>query len=148
MTVGLQITGPASKPKTQVISSAGLSENEALSWLMFGQPLNSVSSGDAEAVNAKSMALNAGGSFLVGTLGQKIGLDQATLSNSRVLGDSTLTVGEQLSPRFFVSYGVSLLGLGQIITLKYLLIKGLDATVEYEQTQQRTQNSAGLNWRK
>ncbi len=148
MTVGLQITGPASKPKTQVISSAGLSENEALSWLMFGQPLNNVSAGDAETVNAKSMALNAGGSYLVGTLGQKIGLDQATLSNSRALGDSTLTVGEQLSPRFFVSYGVSLLGLGQIITLKYLLIKGLDATLEYEQTQQRTQNSAALNWRK
>lgn len=148
MTVGLQIIGPASRPKTQVISSAGLSENEALSWLMFGQPLNSVSAGDAETVTAKSMALNAGGSYLVGTLGQKIGLDQATLTNSRVLGDSTLTVGEQISPRFFVSYGVSLLGLGQIITLKYLLIKGLDATLEYEQTQQRTQNSAALNWRK
>lgn len=148
MTVGLQITGPASKPKTQVISSAGLPENEALSWLMFGQPLNNVSSGDAETVNAKSMALNAGGSYLVGTLGQKIGLDQATLTSSRTLGDSTLTVGEQISPRFFVSYGVSLLGLGQIITLKYLLIKGLDATLEYEQTQQRTQNAAALNWRK
>lgn len=148
MTVGLQITGPASRPKTQVVSSAGLPENEALSWLMFGQPLNSVSSGDAQTVNAKSMALNAGGSYVVGSLGQKIGLDQASLTNTRALGDSTLTVGEQISPRFFVSYGVSLLGIGQIITLKYLLIKGLDATVEYEQSQTRTQTSAALNWRK
>lgn len=148
MTVGLQITGPASRPKTQVVSSAGLPENEALSWLMFGQPLNNVSSGDAETVNAKSMALNAGGSYLVGTLGQKIGLDQASLTNTRALGDSTLTIGEQISPRFFVSYGVSLLGIGQIITLKYLLIKGLDVTLESEQSQSRTQNSAALNWRK
>lgn len=148
LTVGLRITGPASNPKTQVLSSTGLPENEALSWLMFGQPLNNVSAGDAQAVNAKSMALNAGGSYLVGTLGQKIGLDQASVTSTRALGDSTLTIGEQISPRFFVSYGVSLLGIGQIITLKYLLFKGFDITIESEQSQVRTQNSAALNWRR
>jgi len=94
------------------------------------------------------MALNAGGSVLVGTLGRQIGLDQASISDSRALGGSTLTIGKQLSPKFFVSYGVSLLGIGQVITLKYLLKKGLDITVESEQSDQREQTSAALNWRK
>ena len=75
-------------------------------------------------------------------------MEQASLTNTRALGDSTLTIGEQISQRFFVSYGVSLLGIGQIITLKYLLIKGLDVTLESEQSQSRTQNAAALNWRR
>jgi hypothetical protein len=41
-----------------------------------------------------------------------------------------------------------LLGIGQIITLKYLLQKGLDITIETEQSDKREQSSAALNWRK
>ena len=94
------------------------------------------------------MALNAGGSYLVGTLGNKVGLDEASISDSRALGDSTLTIGKQISPRLFVSYGVSLLGIGQVITLKYLLKAGLDISIESEQSDLREQSSAALNWRK
>lgn len=148
ITVGLQITGYASKPKTRVVSSQAMSDTDALSWLLFGRPLVAVSAGQASSLNARSMALNAGGSLLVGTLGRQIGLDQASISGSRALGDSTLTIGKQLSPRFFVSYGVSLLGIGQVITLKYLLKKGLDISLETEQSELREQSSAALNWRK
>jgi translocation and assembly module TamB len=148
ITVGLQITGYASKPRTRVVSSQAMSDTDALSWLLFGRPLVAVSAGQASSLNARSMALNAGGSLLVGTLGRQIGLDQASISGSRALGDSTLTIGKQLSPKLFVSYGVSLLGIGQVITLKYLLSKGLDISIETEQTDLREQSSAALNWRK
>jgi translocation and assembly module TamB len=148
ITVGLEITGYASNPRTRVVSDPAMSDSEALSWMLFGRPLNSVNSSQAQAINTKSMALNAGGTLLVGTLGKQIGLDQASISDSRALGDSTLTIGKQLSPKFFVSYGVSLLGIGQIITLKYLLQKGLDITIETEQSDKREQSSAALNWRK
>ena len=148
ITVGMEITGYASNPKTRVVSNPSMTESEALSWLLFGGPLNSVSSSQADSINARAMALNAGGSMLVGTLGRQIGLDKASVSDTRALGDSTLTVGKQLSPKFFVSYGVSLLGIGQVITLKYLLKKGLDITVESEQTDKREETSAALNWRK
>jgi translocation and assembly module TamB len=148
ITVGLEITGYASNPKTRVVSNPSMTDSEALSWLLFGGPLNSVSSSQADSINAKAMAFNAGGNLLIGTLGSQFGLDRASLSDSRALGDSTLTIGKQLSPKLFVSYGVSLLGIGQVITLKYLLKKGLDITVESEQTDQREETSAALNWRK
>lgn len=148
ITVGLEITGLASRPRTRVVSNPAMSDSDALSWLLFGRPITQVSAGQANSINARSMALNAGGSVLVGTLGRQIGLDQASISDSRALGGSTLTIGKQLSPKFFVSYGVSLLGIGQVITLKYLLQKGLDITVESEQSDQREQTSAALNWRK
>jgi translocation and assembly module TamB len=148
ITVGMEITGYASKPKSRVVSDPSMTDSEALSWLVFGTELNSVSASEADSINAKAMALNAGGNVLVGTLGRQIGLDKASISETRALGESTLTVGKQLSPKFFVSYGVSLLGIGQVITLKYLLKKGLDITVESEQTDDREETSAALNWRK
>lgn len=148
ITVGLEITGYASNPQTRVVSNPSMSDSEALSWLMFGRPLNAVSSSQADSIKAKEMALNAGASMLVGTLGRQIGLDKASISDTRALGDSTLTVGKKLSPKLFVSYGVSLFGIGQVITLKYLLKKGLDITVETEQSDRREETSAALNWRK
>ncbi len=148
VTVGLLVTGSAAKPRTRVVASPAMSDSDALSWLLFGRPLNAVNQNQAQSINARSMALNAGGSILVGTLGRQIGLDQASVSGSRILGDSTLTLGKQLSPRIFVSYGVSLLGIGQVITLKYLLKKGLDISIESEKSELREQSSAALNWRK
>jgi translocation and assembly module TamB len=148
ITVGLEVTGSASNPKTRVISNPTMTDSEALSWLLFGRALHLVNANQAQTINAKSMALNAGGSLLLGSVGKQIGLDHASLSDSRVLGDSTLTIGKQLSPRLFVSYGVSLLGIGQVITLKYLLKQGLDISIESEQSNRHEQTSAALNWRK
>jgi translocation and assembly module TamB len=148
ITVGLEITGSAVNPKTSTVSNPSMSDSEALSWLLFGQGISSVSASQVQSINSKSIALNAGGNLLVGSLGNTIGLDQASITESRALGESTLTIGKQISPKFFVSYGVSLLGIGQIITLKYLLMKGLDITIDSEQTENIEQSSAALNWRK
>ena len=148
ITVGLEITGSAVNPKTTTVSNPSMSDSEALSWLLFGQGITKVSASQAQSINSKSMALNAGGNLLVGSLGNTIGLDQASITESRALGESTLTIGKQISPKWFVSYGVSLLGIGQIITIKYLLKKGLDITVDTEQSENIEQSSAALNWRK
>lgn len=59
-------------------------------------------------------------------LGARIGLDDAGVNESRALGGDVLSVGKYLSPKLYVGYGVSLLGTGQVMTLKYLLRKELD----------------------
>ena len=45
---------------------------------------------------------------------------------SRTLGGSVFGVGKYLSPRLYVGYGVSLLGTGHVLTLRYLLGLGFD----------------------
>src|SRR5690606_36425714 len=63
-------------------------------------------------------------------LGARLGLDNAGVSESRALGGSVLGIGKQLSPRLYLGFGVSLLGTGQVITLKYLLRRGFDVEIE------------------
>ena len=100
-------------------------------------------SGSHHRLNAASAALTAGGSLLASQLGARIGLDDAGVMESRALGGSVFGVGKYLSPKLYVSYGVSLLGTGQVLTLKYLLRKGFDIEIESS----TVENRASVNWR-
>ena len=71
---------------------------------------------------------------------RRIGLDDAGVIQSSTLGGSVFGIGKYLSPRLYVSYGVSLLGTGQVLTLKYLIRQGI--SVEIEQSNIETEASA------
>ena len=82
--------------------------------------------------------------MLAAELGSRIGLDDAGVVESRALGSEVLSVGKYLSPKLYVGYGVSLLGTGQVMMLKYLLRKGFDIQIESS----TVENRASVNWRK
>jgi hypothetical protein len=52
--------------------------------------------------------------------------------------------GKYITPKLYVSYGVSLIGSGQVLTLKYLLRKGFDMEIESS----TVENRGSVNWRK
>ncbi len=143
VTAGIDVTGRATAPVAQVWSDPATSESEALSYLALGRPLASASADENRQLSAASAALSAG-NLLASQLGARIGLDDAGLSESRALGGTVVGVGKYLSPRLYVSYGVSLLGTGQVITLKYLLRKGFDIEIESS----TVENRGSVNWRK
>jgi translocation and assembly module TamB len=60
------------------------------------------------------------------------------------LGGSVLGIGKYLSPRVYVGYGVSLFGAGQVLTLRYLIRRGVDLSLESSSVESR----ASLNYRK
>lgn len=144
VTAGVDIRGRASAPTAEVWSDPASSQSEALAYLTLGRPLASASSDESRQVNAASAALSAGGSLIASQLGAKLGLDDAGVSESRALGGSVLGVGKHLSPRLYVGYGVSLLGTGQVLMLKYLLRKGFDVQIESS----TVENRASINWRR
>lgn len=143
VTAGLDVTGRASAPVAQVWSNPATSESEALAYLALGRPLSSASADENRQLSGAAAALSAG-NLLASQLGAKIGLDDAGVSESRALGGSVVGIGKYLSPRLYVSYGVSLLGTGQVITLKYLLRKGFDIEIESS----TVENRGSVNWRK
>ncbi len=144
VTAGIRVEGSASDPRASVYSNPAKSETEALSYLTLGRPLSSLSGDEARQVGAAKSALSAGTGLLASQLGSKIGLDDAGVNNSRALGGDVLSVGKYLSPKLYVGYGVSLLGTGQVLTLKYLLRKGFDIQIESS----TVENRASVNYRK
>ena len=144
VTAGVDIRGRANAPEATVWSDPASSQSEALAYLALGRPLSSASRDESRQLNAASAALTAGGSLLASQLGARIGLDDAGVMESRALGGSVFGVGKYLSPKLYVSYGVSLLGTGQVLMLKYLLRKGFDIQIESS----TVENRASVNWRK
>jgi translocation and assembly module TamB len=110
----------------------------------MGRPLSSLTCDEARQLGAAKSALNAGTGLLAAELGARIGLDDAGVTESRALGSDVLSVGKYLSPKLYVGFGVSLLGTGQVLTLKYLLRKGFDIQIESG----TVENRASVNWRK
>ena len=144
VTAGIRVEGRASAPRATVYSDPAKSESEALSYLVLGRPLDSVSGDEARQLGAARSALNAGTGLLASQLGARLGLDDAGVTESRALGGDVLSVGKYLSPKLYVGYGVSLLGTGQVMMLKYLLRRGFDIQIESS----TVENRASINWRK
>jgi translocation and assembly module TamB len=142
VTVGVRVRGSARAPETTVTSSPSMSTAEALSWLLLGRPLNTASGSESQQISASALALSAGSGLLAQQLGAHLGLDSAGIVESRALGGSTLMVAKQISPRLFLSYGVSLIGSGQVLMLKYLLARGLNLSLESS----KVETAGGINW--
>jgi translocation and assembly module TamB len=141
---GIDVSGRASRPQAEGWTEPATGQSDALAYLALGRPLSSASGDESRQLDAASAALSAGGSLLASQLGTRIGLDDAGVMDSRALGGSVLGVGKYLSPKLYVGYGVSLLGTGQVLTLKYLLRKGFDIEIESS----TVENRASVNWRK
>ena len=142
VTVGVRVRGTARRPQTDVVSTPAMETSEALSYLVFGRPLNTTTGNESQQLGAAALALGAGGNLVAQQLGAQLGLDEAGVTDSRNLGGATFTVGKYVSPRLFLSYGVSLIGTGQVVTLKYLLTRGFDISIE-----SGNESAASINWR-
>jgi translocation and assembly module TamB len=143
VTAGIRVEGRASAPRATVYSDPAKSESEALAYLTLGRPLSRLTGEEARRLGTAKTALSAGTGLLAAELGTRIGLDDAGVVESRALGSEVLSIGKYLSPKLYVGYGVSLLGTGQVLMLKYLLRKGFDIQIESS----TVENRASVNWR-
>ncbi|MET0984403.1 MAG: translocation/assembly module TamB domain-containing protein, partial [Steroidobacteraceae bacterium] len=134
VTAGLRITGTAEAPQLTVFSEPAMGESNALAYLVTGKPLDQVGGGDEEDNSmlqsaAQSLGTAAGG-LLAKNIGKRLGVDEVSVKESEALGGSAFTVGQYLSPRLFLSYGVGLFEPGEVITLRYKLSKALALQAE------------------
>jgi translocation and assembly module TamB len=144
VTAGIDVHGRASAPEATVWSIPAASTSEAIAYLALGRSLATATNEESLRVGAARSALSVGGSLLAAQVGAKLGLDEAGVSQSRALGGEVIGAGKYLSPKLFIGFGVSLVGSGQVMTLKYLLRKGFDIEIESS----TVENRASVNWRK
>jgi translocation and assembly module TamB len=146
VTAGLRIRGNAKSPELTVYSDPPMSQADALSYLVAGKPIDEIGAGDSEAGAMQSAARSigvAGGGLLAKSLGKRLGVDELSVKEDEMIGGSALTVGQYLSPRVYLSYGVGLFEPGDVITLRYKLSEELAV-----QTQRGPEDTrAGIEYR-
>ena len=116
VTAGLRIRGNAQSPELTVYSDPPMSQANALSYLVAGKPIDEIGAGDSEAGAMQSAARSlgvAGGGLLAKSLGKRLGVDELAVKDDEMIGGAALTVGQYLSPRLYLSYGVGAVRAGR-----------------------------------
>lgn len=154
--VGVRVRGTLAKPELSLQSSPSLPREQQLSWLVLGRSLENSSTQDRSLVSSAALSLGlGGGDYLAGLIGKKVGLDElsvgsAGVNNSEVAANAQsisgaqgnaasvdagaqaaqLTLGKYLTPKLFVSYGISLFQEGYTFRMLYTLGRGFKLSTE------------------
>jgi len=119
--VGINVRGTLRAPRISLFSDPSLTQAQTVSYLLTGKPLDDLKSSDATQVGVArdNLALQGGG-VLASQIGRRIGLEEVGIE-SRGTDDASLVLGKFLSPRLFVSYGISLTESINTLKLRYTL---------------------------
>ncbi len=119
--VGVLVRGRLRKPQLSLYSEPPLPQTQIASLLIVGQSLDSLQDTDAGSLDAQRTQLIAQGSALVaGQLGRYVGLDEVGVAQDST-DNTALVLGKFLSPKLYVSYGISLVDEINTIKLRYTI---------------------------
>ena len=120
VTAGVQLTGQPYRLKSTVFSEPPLSDAEALSYLLTGQPLGNVSTNQGDMLNKAAFALGLSqAGVIVAQIRNTLGLDKLVVEGGPE--SSRIVAGKNLGNRLFVEYGYGIVDqLGRLL-LRYRL---------------------------
>jgi translocation and assembly module TamB len=104
--VGVAITGAALEPRVRLYSEPEMAETDKLSWLVLGRGPEGLGRTDTALLQRAALALLAGeeGAPTDGVL-RALGLDEFSIRQSEgEVRDTVVSVGKQLSRRWYVGY--------------------------------------------
>jgi len=117
VTAGVNVRGSLREPRISFFSDPSLTQSQILSLLLAGGSLESVQN---RQNGAAAQLLAQGGAMLVQQYGSKVGIQDVGLE-SDLSNETSLVLGRYLSPRLYVSYGVSLTQSLNTVKLRYFL---------------------------
>jgi translocation and assembly module TamB len=130
VTAGIQVSGSLKSPKLQVFSEPAMSQGDALSYLLLGQPINQTSSAQGQQLYGAALSLGlAGSGLLANQIGQRFGIDELGVESGGSFGGGALVLRHYLSPRLYISYGIGLVERLNVFSIRYQISRlwSLDA---------------------
>lgn len=118
---GVNVRGTLRSPRISFFSEPPLTQNQIASLLVTGRTLDSLQDESTQkAGQTRNQLLAQGGALLAGRIGEQIGLEDVTVESSQE-NEASLVLGTYLSPRLYVSYGISLAEAINTFKLRYTL---------------------------
>jgi translocation and assembly module TamB len=125
VTVGLNVRGTLQAPRLSFFSDPTMPQTQIVTYLLTGKAPDSVSGTDtATMTSARDTLTVQGGGLLASQIGRRLGLEEVGVESS--LGsdgnaNTALVLGKFLSPRLFISYGISLTESINTLKLRYTI---------------------------
>lgn len=122
VTAGLRLTGPAMQPQSEIFSQPAMSQEQALSWLLLGRPLQGGDDGNAMAQAALALGLM-GTAPITNKLADVLGVQDFTLDSEGSGMTSSVVATGRISERVSLRYGVGVFEPASTLALRYELSK-------------------------
>ncbi len=123
VTAGIHLTGPVDNSQAALFSIPSMSQDNILSYILIGRPLNEANSSDGAMLASAATSLGIqNGNALSDQIASTFGLDSVAFT-----GDSPDTaaveIGKYLSPRLYIGYGIGVLEPISTVQMRYELSK-------------------------
>ncbi|MEX2523908.1 MAG: translocation/assembly module TamB domain-containing protein [Gammaproteobacteria bacterium] len=122
ITAGVRVIGYLANPTVTLFSTPSMNQEEILSYIVFGRPLTSLSTGEGTDLigAATSMGLRNSG-FITNSLANTFGLDEMKVQTEPGTGveNASLIIGKYLTPRLYLSYGIGLFETINTVRIRY-----------------------------
>ena len=119
VTAGLRINGNIMSPDITLFSDPAMSEENVVSYLVLGKPLDAESDSDENKMLAQAaVALGIlGGQGIAKNIAEQLGVEDFQIEAESDDNDSYVVLSGRLAPNLFVSYGVGVFS--QVNTLSF-----------------------------
>lgn len=137
ITAGIRVTGSSEEPKIEIFSDPAMSQQEALSYLIRGQGLESTDQSDNDMMTALLVGIGTAktGKY-IGDIGNVFGIKNLSLDTQGAGNNSKVVVSGYILPNLQLKYGVGIFDSLATFTLRYRLMPRLylEATSGLAQT--------------
>ncbi|MFT3906502.1 MAG: translocation/assembly module TamB domain-containing protein [Steroidobacteraceae bacterium] len=125
VTAGVNVRGTLRAPRMTFFSEPALTQSQIVSLLLAGGSLESVQNSSTDSTttgsnSARANALLQGSAIFAQQFGNKVGIEDVSVE-SDLDNDTSLVLGRYLSPRLYISYGISLTEAINTIKMRYTL---------------------------
>lgn len=125
VTVGLNVRGTLREPRLTFFSDPSMPQTQIVSYLLTGRSMDTMRSGDRMTVDsARGSLAYQGGGLLASQIGRRLGFEEVGVEStvdSTGEDHTSLVIGKFLSPRLFISYGISLTESINTLKLRYTI---------------------------
>ena len=116
---GVNVRGTLLQPRLSFFSEPSLPQSQIVSLILAGGSLESAQNRNTPN-QAGNEALAQGSAILAQQLGSRVGIEDVSLE-SNLANETSLVLGKYLSPRLYVSYGISFTEQLNTLKLRYSL---------------------------
>jgi translocation and assembly module TamB len=120
--VGARVRGLLAAPELSLFSEPPMAQQEQLSYLVLGRPLERASASESSAMSRAALALGLrGGNFVSERINQNLGLDSFGIETDpgEEAAQAAFVIGKYLTPSLYVSYGIGLFEPVNTLKLRY-----------------------------
>ncbi len=124
--VGARVRGRLAQPELSLFSEPPMPQQEQLSYLVLGRPLDDASGSESSAMSSAALALGLrGGNFVSDRIDENLGLDSFGIETdpNEAAADAAFVIGKYLTPSLYVSYGIGLFEPVNTVKLRYAFSK-------------------------